>query len=292
MRRFISTMLFAAVAVVAVLAARPATVVLNNGERVSGQLTYQNGNDIRLNERSIPFSDIAIIAFQPGDPNAAELHQLPRGSAELERHMVMLTNGSVIIGKLHGFSADGETMTFDPREGGMGARREIPASQIARVYLNVPAARSVYHNVLNPPAPVAVPAAPVPAVVGTSGVATPGSIAVNANQPWTDTGITVKKGDRVSFNANGTIQIATGGAASTAATPDGVSGAGAAGPGKPVPVMATGGLIGRIGNGAAFPIGANTQPITMPAAGRLYVGVNDDNFSDNSGVFYVVVTKQ
>jgi hypothetical protein len=50
-------------------------------------------------------------------------------------------------------------------------------------------------------------------------------------------------------------------------------------------------LIGKVGNSAPFPIGSNTQPIVMPADGRLMLGVNDNDWSDNSGFFSVVVTK-
>ncbi len=55
--------------------------------------------------------------------------------------------------------------------------------------------------------------------------------------------------------------------------------------------MPAGGLIARVDNGAPFPIGSNSQAIVMPVAGRLYVGVNDDNFGDNSGFFAVTVRK-
>ena len=52
-----------------------------------------------------------------------------------------------------------------------------------------------------------------------------------------------------------------------------------------------GALIGKIGpNGKPFVIGASTAPIRMPATGRLMLGVNDDNFNDNSGTFEVIVT--
>ncbi len=55
--------------------------------------------------------------------------------------------------------------------------------------------------------------------------------------------------------------------------------------------MPAGGLIGKVGNSAPFPIGSNSQPITMPADGRLMLGVNDNEIGDNSGAFSVVVTK-
>ena len=40
--------------------------------------------------------------------------------------------------------------------------------------------------------------------------------------------------------------------------------------------MPVGGLIGRVGNSRPFPIGSNSQPITMPENGRLYLGINDE----------------
>ena len=59
----------------------------------------------------------------------------------------------------------------------------------------------------------------------------------------------------------------------------------------PVPVMPVGGLIGRVGNSRPFPIGANSQPITMPENGKLYLGINDDEVSDNSGTFTVTISR-
>jgi hypothetical protein len=98
--------------------------------------------------------------------------------------------------------------------------------------------------------------------------------------------MTVKKGDRVYFSGNGQITVGPGFVAT-------VDGSATAGPraGLPVAAMPAGGLIARVDNGAAFPIGGNSQAIVMPANGRLYVGVNDDNFGDNSGFFAVTVRK-
>ena len=51
--------------------------------------------------------------------------------------------------------------------------------------------------------------------VATTGVvnAPPGTIAVNGNQPWTDTQITVKKGDRIVFSTTGQVRVAERGLA-------------------------------------------------------------------------------
>ena len=54
--------------------------------------------------------------------------------------------------------------------------------------------------------------------------------------------------------------------------------------------MGVGGLVARVGNSAPFPIGSNTNGITMPADGRLMLGVNDD-ILDNSGAFYVQINR-
>src|SRR5438094_607836 len=141
----------------AAIGARGATFVLTSGERVSGELTYKGGTDFTLNGRDYPSTQVAIIAFQPGDPTSTELSQLPdtdNPADEHNRHMFVLTNGQVIHGKLYHISADGETIQFDPLGGNSVAdRRSVPASQIARIYITPTSARSIYHNVLNAPAP-------------------------------------------------------------------------------------------------------------------------------------------
>jgi len=269
----------------AVLGARPATFVLTSGERVSGELTYKGGTDFTLNGRDYPSSQVAIIAFQNGDPSAAELNQLPttdNPSDEHNRHMFVLRNGEVIHGKLYHISADGESISFDPLGGNsVDARRTISANDIARIYITPSGARSVYNNVVNAPA----------TAVATSGVAANGAIIVSANQPWTDTGITVKRGDRVSFNTSGQIRVTQGDAPEGLATPDGSAAFSGSRARYPIPGMPVGGLIFKVGNGPASPIGANNQAITMPAAGRLYLGINDDEFGDNSGAFTVTVVR-
>jgi len=60
--------------------------------------------------------------------------------------------------------------------------------------------------------------------------------------------------------------------------------------GAPLPDALAGALIGRIDNGLPFGIG-NQTTITVPASGLLYLGTNDDNVSDNSGQFQVVISR-
>jgi hypothetical protein len=50
-----------------------------------------------------------------------------------------------------------------------------------------------------------------------------------------------------------------------------------------------GALIGRVGN-STFLIGTKDR-VQMPAAGQLFLGVNDGHLPDNDGAFQVQVTK-
>jgi hypothetical protein len=94
----------------------------------------------------------------------------------------------------------------------------------------------------------------------------------------------VKAGDQVTFHVIGQVSIAQG---SPATGPEGRTGETSAK--YPIPSMQAGALIGRTGSAQPFPIGSQTAAITMPAAGTLYLGVNDDFFGDNTGAFIVTI---
>jgi hypothetical protein len=117
-------------------------------------------------------------------------------------------------------------------------------------------------------------------VVGTSGEL----IAVSARERWTDTGLTVRAGDSVTFDADGTIQMS--GERDDTASPAGSRRAADA----LVRNASAGTLIARIGNGAPFAVGDRRAISRAPASGRLYLGVNDDYLGDNEGEFRVSVT--
>ena len=272
-RVLLGSVLAASLGVVA-MANHPATFVLRNGDRVSGELSYKGGTSYTLNGKDYPSNDIALIEFVPGAPSAAELNQIPtvdNNPSEHERHVFVTRDGQVIFGKIYQISPDGNTITFDRREGG---RQELAADNLARVYVNPAGARSVYAAVLGNATPGAV---------ATSGT----TIRVPANQAWTDTGITVNQGDKVVFQASG--EITFGRSPGQTATPDG-------GPDRkpnyPLPSVPVGALIGKVGNSAPFGIGTQSQPLPMPASGRLMLGVNDNELADNGGAYTVVVSKQ
>jgi hypothetical protein len=106
---------------------------------------------------------------------------------------------------------------------------------------------------------------------------------VSANTAWNDTGIDVRAGQTVFFEAQGRIrwgkdrQDGPGGERNSPNNPN-----------RPMGNRNAAALIGRIDNDMFF-IGDDTGPIRVRNSGRLYLGVNDDVLTDNSGNFRVVV---
>jgi hypothetical protein len=113
-------------------------------------------------------------------------------------------------------------------------------------------------------------------------------IAVQANESrGADTGIDLRAGDQVIITASGNITAGrrVGVVSPNGATPGAASIFGT----RPVPTAGVGALIGYI----MLTSGQATQPflvgdqmtLTVPSDGRLFLLVNDDNYSDNSGSF-------
>jgi hypothetical protein len=112
------------------------------------------------------------------------------------------------------------------------------------------------------------------------------SFTVPGNRQWTPTNIRVSQGDRLHIEANGEVRFTSNAA-------DRAQAAGSFAqkytPGAPLPKAFVGALIGRIDNGRPFGIG-DQESIVMPASGILYLGINDDKVSDNSGQFQVIIS--
>jgi hypothetical protein len=280
LRRFVLTLPLVALAGagIGLSAAERVTIITSNGQRTSGTvashgpsgenrqgsfltLTTDNGQ-----ERRIQLDDVAVIDFAGDAPPAAEIQALPSGST----NVLVLRSGE----KQEGTFVDmykGESLKFRNQSG----TRDYAIRDVSRIYIAPNAARTA----LNAAAPSAA--------VGTSGTAS-ASVRVDAKQAWTDTGITVNAGDRVVFNASG--QIAFGRGPGQVADANGNAAERRAN--YPDPTVPVGALIGKVGNSAPFAIGAQTQPLGMPASGRLMLGVNDNELGDNSGFFTVTVTRQ
>jgi len=282
-RRLVSTaVLVASVGVSVLVGAERATFVLTNGERKSGPVVFHGDSHENLingylnlggtggKEQTFPVDQVAVIDFVGGRPQRAEMQALPTDSGT---HVLVLRSGSTQQGRLINLIG-GDTVRWQNQG---GEQQTYAIRDVSRIYLNPQSARTVFNANGTRPRGVAT----------TGTVLQAGATRVEANQPWTDSGITVKKGDRVSFRATGQIQyVQTQG---EVAGPDGNDAVRR--PDYPVTAMPVGGLIGRVGGSGPFPIGSNAQPIVMPADGRLMLGVNDNVWTDNSGFFSVVITK-
>lgn len=115
------------------------------------------------------------------------------------------------------------------------------------------------------------------------------TVRVDPKLRWTDTGLTVRAGDVITFDASGTITMRIGDAGDTA-TPAG-STRNRTADDAPILGQKAGALIAKIGEYAPAFIGGRTT-WTAPVSGRLYLGVNDDYLEDNSGEFIVNVGVQ
>ena len=278
-RRLILTATLAATAGVYVLAQSvPATFILTDGSRKQGTMGFYGdkkenlidgylGLDTSIGRERFKLEQVAAVDFTGGQPPANEVSALPNDN---NAHVIVLKDGASQKGRLTGLVAGNVQWQNEA-----GQAQQYAISDVQRIYLNPGSARMAISNT-----------ASTGAVATTGSSAVPGAIQVPANQACTDTGLTVKKGDHVSFQATGQISFAQG----QTASPDG--NADVKNPNYPVPVAGVGALIGRVNNSAAFPIGSNTQPITMPADGRLRLCINDDILTDNTGAFSVVVRKQ
>jgi hypothetical protein len=243
-----------------------ATLTLRSGEKVSGSLVDLGGvgYTVRVNgaERQIPQNDVAVIDFTGGTMTDADWAKFTGTS------QIVLRNGQTIEGSLYDIGGTSPLrLTIRTSSG----ERELASSEVARIVISRP------EN--------AVATSGSNAIADTPAVA--GAITVQANQPWTSTGITVRRGQRVSFTTTGQVQLSDD--VNDIANGNGAR-SGRKAVNSPVPAAAAGALIGRIGtNGAAFPIGHDQQSVVMPAAGVLYLGINDDGFADNRGNFQVIV---
>ncbi len=208
-------------------------------------------------ERRVGANDVAVVEFTGGNANADVLARLRNG-----QQVVVLRNGQAIEGRLHDV-------------GGTHPLRitvEHPERHIATSPRTT--SRRSFSRHLRAPRRWAR--------LGHRQQATTG-VRVDANQAWVDSGVNVSRGDHVAFSASGDIMVAPGASAGVGGTPALTS------PGYPIPTAMAGALIGKVGNSAPFLIGSNTQPIVMPADGRLMLGINDDGFGDNTGSFSVTV---
>jgi len=239
-----------------------ATLTLRSGERVSGQLEDLGGVGftIRVNgqQRQIPQNEVAVIDFTGNAMSDADWAKFS-GNPQ-----VVLRNGQTIDAQLYDI---GGTRPLKLTLKTASGDREISSNEVARIIVSKPS------NVV--------------ATTGTASTPSAGgnTITVQANQPWTPTGITLKKGQMLTINATGEVQLS--GDSNDIAVPTGAKSQRYA-PRSALPRTFAGALIGRIGNSQPFPIGDNAS-FDAPGTGQLFLGVNDDSFADNQGSYQVTI---
>jgi hypothetical protein len=247
-----------------------ATVVMKNGERHSGTNPRHRPDKGEFalrksmaEEFRVPGNTVAYIDFG----GSADTNPNISGS----QWAAVMKNGSVVRGQLiemgHTDPSDTSSQYLVIFRDDQGQEHRWPADQVGRVYF-----------------PGGTSATATTGSSSTTGTGT--GLVVTARQQWTPTGITVRRGEVLTFTTTGQIRLSPD-------TNDIASSAGAkAGryptANAPMPRILAGALIGRIGNGQPFPIGDQTS-LPMPAAGQLFLGINDDELNDNDGEFRVEI---
>jgi hypothetical protein len=241
-----------------------ATLTTKSGQQMAVQVVDlgASGFAVRADgqDRQIPANDVAAIDFTGGTPSPSDWDKLNNGG-----QVLMLKSGEVITGQLTDIGGTSPLrLTFRTPSG----ERDFSSNEVSRVVMarpdNAPAATTGAANTASSPAQ---------------------GISVSSQMQWTPTGITVRRGDWVTFTTTGDVRI--GGEGNPTANADGVS-SGARAPDAPVAAAPAGALVGKIGNGTAFLIGSRNR-VQMPAAGQLFLGVNDGHLQDNDGTFQVQV---
>jgi hypothetical protein len=255
------------------------TALLRGGERVTGRfdgftngLVYIDVSD--TDERKIPVGDVALIDLVGA---AQGLPETELREARGDDHVLLLKSGNAVKGRLVTIEGSERDKT-NPQPTMVvfrttsGEERRVPLSDVGRLYMG------------------RYPGA-APADITTTPTANPatqtGAVTVNANQRWVPTGITVAKDQQVRFESSGEVQLSPDGNDTATTAGSKVGRRASAGP---LPGQLAGALVGRVGNGQVFGIGNQPGPLSMPAAGALYLAVNDDNVDDNRGAFTVTVT--
>lgn len=251
------------------------TVVRRNGERVSGRFEDWNRQTdavyvrvTQADQRQFPMRDALVIDV---GGNAGNLPANETQAAQGADHVLVTRGGELLRGRLVNIEGgEGSAKPNEPRSVTFqaGGERRFRMSEVARIYLGN------------------YPQQPGSAGGDTATQLPAGAIRVPANQQWTATNITVRRDDRVEFSVRGEIQLSAD-ANDKARAAGSLTGRKAAS--SPAPEFLAGALIGRVGGGVPFPIGNQTDPLPMPGAGPLWLGINDDVVGDNAGEFAVTV---
>jgi len=112
------------------------------------------------------------------------------------------------------------------------------------------------------------------------------TVEVNLAPSWIDTGVDLRRNERVRINASGTII-----AGRSRITPDGLR---TSDPNAPLPRAAEGLLIGAVGEDPSAPILelGSSREFTADRDGRLYLTANRSVYTDTRGAFLVEIRRE
>jgi hypothetical protein len=262
-----------------------ATVQMRDGSKFEGrieELTPSGELFVRVSQndqRRVPVSSVALIDRVGG---ATGLPDTELREAVGPQHLLLLANGSSVKGQLvairggQGSANEGEARTYIFRSSD-GREERFGPDQVSRIYLGTYPIAALTGSTA---------AAGTAASALEAGTYVPGAIRIPASGGWINTGMRVRKGEFISFNTTGEVQLSD-----NAADRAHSAGAGRQAANSPPPSVAAGALIGRVGNSQPFGIGDQTS-VPMPFDGVLYLAVNDDERSDNAGEFVVQIGRR
>lgn len=261
--RTFTTLAVAAVAAVSLVSAQvSATLTLRSGEQIAGQLVDMgaSGFAVRVSgqDRQVATGDVALIDFGGGSMSKADWDRVSGG-----QHVIWLRNGDVLTGQLVDIGGK-SPLRVSIRVGGND--RDLTSNEVSRIALSQPTST----------------ATTLPGTVPGDGR----GITVQGNQQWTATGLALRRGEWVTIKATGEIRLSSD--SNDIATPNGVL--------QqrfdrlaPLPSVLAGALIGRVGTGRPFGIGADNR--FQADAGQLFLGINESNVSDNQGSFQIEIQR-
>src|SRR6185436_20856296 len=168
-----------------------ATLALRNGERPAGELIDLNsaGFTMRINgqERHFPESEVAAVEFDATPAPSAAIEKVKNGQG-----VVLLKSGSVVDGRLTDIGGTQPLrLTVDTPSG----QRDFKSNEVAQILLH--------------PLNSSAQASSTSAVAAAQGAAGQVTVNVAANQPWTATNVTVRRGQQIRLNASGSINISS-----------------------------------------------------------------------------------
>jgi hypothetical protein len=182
---------------------------------------------------------------------------------------LVLTSGRRVQGELVG--VNGREIEFEERGGWNRRVLRIPREEIARIEFEPQRATSADRDEV---------------VGGRPRGMRERQVNVSGRLPWNDTGIDVRAGQQIYFSSSGEVRWGPNRRDDAAGERDSPRN-----DNRPLPERPAAALIARIGEQQdVFFVGGEAGPFRARSSGRLYLGINDDWFEDNTGSLRVTVS--